>query len=184
MTTDVLQSPLSEFIKEKAFFEAVFVNSPVGIALTDSTGRFLDVNESLASILGCARAELVGRSFQEFTCQTDILPAMKMFNALLQGGINSYEMEERFVRKDGSLVWVKIKVNAVRPDVETTHAVKHIIRIEPQVLPSKAVMSDVMRDPLIRRYVHLIIGLLVWSTASSIVNVLHLLGVIPGLSGH
>lgn len=181
MTTDILQSPLAEFIKERSFFEAVFVNSPVGIALTDSTGRFLDVNEAFANILGCARTELVERSFQEFTYQLDVLPSMKMFNALLRGGVNSYEMEERFVRKDGSLVWVRIKVNAVRPNAETTHAVKHIIRIEPQALPSKAIMSDVMRDPLIRRYVHLVIGLLVWSVAASIVNILHLLGAIPAL---
>jgi len=180
---DVLDSPLAGVICEKAFFDAVFVHSPVGIVLTDSTGKFLDTNDACAHLFGYSRSELVGKSFQELTYQEDVLQDMKMFNTLLKGVTGSYEMAKRFVRKDGTLVWAKIKVNSVWIDDKMSHTVKHIMRIEPQVSPSQVVVTDLMRDPLVRRYANVLLGLLGFSTITSIISVLHLLGIVPG-AGH
>jgi PAS domain S-box-containing protein len=173
---DTLDSPLGTVICEKAFFDAVFINSPTGIILADATGRFLDANEACAHILGYSRSELVGKTFQELTHQEDILFDMQMFNQLLRGIEDSYEMTKRFIAKSGHVVWVHIRVNAVKEDHRLTHLVKHILQIEPHTQPCQVAVSDMLRDPLVKRYILILFALLIFSTVSSVLSLFHILG--------
>ena len=173
---DTIESPLSGVICDKPFFDAVFMHSPVGIFLTDATGRFMDVNATCATILGYPRSELIGLSFQEITCKEDILYDMQMFNELLAGRDDSYEMTKRFIRKDGEYVWVKIKVNSVRENDKTTHLVKHIIQLNPGLKSSSSLVKDIFKDSHIKKLMKIIIGVLLFAVASSTLTLLHMFG--------
>ena len=94
----------------------VFEFAPVGIAQFDTAGRFLMVNQRLCSIFGYAREELVSRTFQEITFPDDLPGCLQLTTDLACGKLARYRHDKRFVRRDGSVVWVCVTVGAVRDD--------------------------------------------------------------------
>lgn len=91
----------------EARFRGTFENAAVGIAHIGLLGRWHRVNERLLEIVGYARAELVQKTFQEITHPDDRAGEMARFDALKSGQIDSYSLEKRLLRKDGSIVWVQ-----------------------------------------------------------------------------
>lgn len=88
--------------------------APVGIAHFDAGGRFLFVNSRLCSILGYTRDELLSVTFDEITFPEDRRACLNANARLAAGDVESYGIEKRFVRHDGSAVWTRVTVSAVR----------------------------------------------------------------------
>jgi PAS domain S-box-containing protein len=88
--------------------------APIGMAQFDLQGRFLDVNDRLCEILGCNRADLLTRTFQELTFADDLPRCLELTSRLAANETPSYQHHKRFVRPDGSVVWARITVSAVR----------------------------------------------------------------------
>jgi PAS domain S-box-containing protein len=88
--------------------------APIGLAQFDHEGRFLLVNDRLCEILGCARTDILARTFQEITFPEDLGRCLELTGRLAANEIPSYCLEKRFVRPDGSIVWTRITVSAVR----------------------------------------------------------------------
>ena len=108
------RSLAEERCRETAVLRATIELAPVGIAHIGLDGRFLYANPKLCAILGYSQAGLAERTFQEITYADD-LPRCVALNTQLGGGaIPSYVHEKRFVRADGSLVWARVTVSAVR----------------------------------------------------------------------
>src|SRR5262245_38285210 len=97
-----------------AGLRATIDHAPIGLAQFDVAGRFLHVNDRLCEILGCTRDQLVDRTFQEITFPEDLPHCLELTARILTGAIPSYCVEKRFVRPDGSIVWTRITVSAVR----------------------------------------------------------------------
>jgi PAS domain S-box-containing protein len=99
-----------------ALFRAMLEQQAVGIAHTDLTGRFLLVNDRYAEITGRSRQELLGMRMQEITHPDDLQANLALFQRMASGGAD-FLIEKRYVRPDGSCVWVNNSVSAVRrPD--------------------------------------------------------------------
>lgn len=110
-------------VREKRF-RNYFEQGLIGMAVTSTDGRWIDVNERLCRILGFERDELVQRTWLELTHPEDLATDLEEFNRLLEGAIDHYEMEKRFLRKDGGLVHTKIQVRAFhRKDGSIDHIV-------------------------------------------------------------
>ena len=98
-------------------YRAMFAATSVGVSETDPASRqLLRVNERLAHLLGYTVAELVGKTVSELTHADDRQADSDGFARLVQGQADSYEVEKRLLRKDGSAVWVHVTVNLVRDD--------------------------------------------------------------------
>lgn len=97
---------------------AIFAQSAAGIALGDLTGKLLSVNDHFCRIVGRPRDELIGIRMQEITFADDLPENQRLFQHMVQTG-ESFEIEKRYVRGDGSLVWVANSVSAIRDDGET-----------------------------------------------------------------
>jgi PAS domain S-box-containing protein len=89
-------------------FRGTFENAAVGIAHIDTTGRFLRVNEKFCAIVGYPHGELVQRTVQELTHPDDRAAGLSLAAALFRGESPSSGLERRYVRKDGSPVWVEV----------------------------------------------------------------------------
>jgi len=89
-------------------FRGTFENAGVGIAHTHSTGRLLRVNEKFCAIVGFPRAELLQKTFQDITHPDDLTTSLGSLAALLRGEPAVLRHEKRYVRKDGSPVWVEL----------------------------------------------------------------------------
>jgi PAS domain S-box-containing protein len=89
-------------------FRGTFENAAVGIAHTHPTGRLLRVNEKFCAIVGHPREELLRKTFQDITHPDDLAASVGSLAALLQGEALTLAHEKRYLRKDGSTVWVEL----------------------------------------------------------------------------
>src|SRR5512132_1963234 len=94
--------------ESEARFRGTFENAAVGIANVGTDGAWLRVNQRLCEILGYSRAELLQKSFQEITHPEDLPFNLDRFTALMRGEIDTYQLEKRYLRKDGHTVWVDL----------------------------------------------------------------------------
>jgi len=95
-------------------FRSTFEQAAVGIAHTATDGRFARINERFCSIVGYTREELLGRSFQQITHAEDLDVDLDKIRQVLAGVMQTYSLEKRYIRKDGSTVWVNLTVSLVR----------------------------------------------------------------------
>jgi PAS domain S-box-containing protein len=95
-------------------FHATFENAAVGIAHVAPDGRWLRVNRALCRIVGYPPDELLTKSFQEITYPNDLEADLAQVEQMLDGTINSYEIDKRYLRKNGTVVWVRLTVGCVR----------------------------------------------------------------------
>ncbi len=100
--------------ESEARFRAIFAQAAVGVAQVAPDGRWLDVNQRLCEIVGYAREELLGGTFQAITHPDDLEADLEFVRQMLANEIRSYAMEKRYRRKDGSLVWIHLTVSLVR----------------------------------------------------------------------
>jgi PAS domain S-box-containing protein len=89
-------------------YRAVFDHAAVGLARVAPDGSFIEVNDCVCQITGYAREELLGMSFQAITHPDDLGEDLANAELLLSGSQQSYGMDKRYVRKDGSTVWVRL----------------------------------------------------------------------------
>jgi PAS domain S-box-containing protein len=95
-------------------FRATFFQAAVGIAHQGLSGEWLLVNDRLCEMLGYTRAELRGITFLDITHPDDRETCAEALRRLRAGEASSYSTEKRYVRKDGSIIWVKLFVAPVR----------------------------------------------------------------------
>ena len=98
----------------EARYRVTFENAPVGIAHVAPDGRWLRVNEALCRILGYAPDELTAKSFQDVTYSDDIAASIARVDQMRDGKIDRYDADKRYLRKDGTIVWVRLTVSGVR----------------------------------------------------------------------
>jgi two-component system CheB/CheR fusion protein len=95
-------------------FRAIFEGSSVGKAQVDPmTRRFLRVNAALCAITGYTEAELLALTVDDLTRPDDRERDRELFDRLVQGKA-SYQLEKRYVRNDGRLVWVTVTGNVIQ----------------------------------------------------------------------
>jgi len=91
-------------------------DSPIGTALVGLDGRFVRVNRALCQIVGYPREELVGLSSHEITHPADVDVDREGKTRLAGGEIPYFRRDKRYVRKDGSIVFVRLTASLVRDD--------------------------------------------------------------------
>lgn len=95
-------------------FRSAMENSAVGMALVGLDGSWLKVNRALAEFFGRTEAELLATDFQSLTYPEDLQSDLALMEATLHGDRTSYQMEKRYIRKDGEIVWALLNVAIVR----------------------------------------------------------------------
>jgi PAS domain S-box-containing protein len=109
-----LQQKTEELARAKELFQDVFDQAPVGIARTDAIGRWLMVNPRLCEMLGYTLEELLALRLPQLTHPDDVAADSEMMSRLLSGESRVYRREQRYVRKDGTVVWVNLTLSAER----------------------------------------------------------------------
>jgi PAS domain S-box-containing protein len=95
-------------------FRRAFVNSAIGMAITSLEGRWLQVNAALVRILGYSEEELLATTFQALTHPEDLEANLELLRRALAGKIDHYEMQKRYIHKDGRTISVLLTVSVVQ----------------------------------------------------------------------
>lgn len=110
---DRLLAQLAATRESEALFKATFEQSAVGIAHIAPDGRWLRVNRRLCEIVGYSEQQLLAKTFQEITHPDDLDADLVQVRRMLDGEIERYAIEKRYLREDGSIVWVELTVALV-----------------------------------------------------------------------
>lgn len=98
------------FRASEAGYRSMFELASVGIALVAPDGGWINVNRALCEIIGYNAAELELLTFQDITHPDDLNTDIEHLQQLIDGKIDHYQMEKRYLRKDGDSVWVNLSV--------------------------------------------------------------------------
>ncbi|WP_414575450.1 PAS domain S-box protein [Anabaena sp. CCY 9402-a] len=102
--------------ESEARFRAMFNQAALGIALVNLDGQFLQVNPALCKLTGYSHDELIQMNFEDITHPDDLESDWNEAQRVLAQEISNYSLEKRYVRKDGSIVWVNLTSSAVGND--------------------------------------------------------------------
>ncbi|MBG1245001.1 PAS domain S-box protein [Nostoc sp. NZL] len=94
-------------------FRTMFNQAAVGISLVALDGQFLQINSALCEITGYSHEELIQMNFEEITHPDDLEVDWDNARRVLAKEISGYSLEKRYIRKDGSIVWVNLTSSAV-----------------------------------------------------------------------
>ena len=107
-------TPLTTPGERDRSLQTAFDRATVGIALVSLEGRWLHFNQRLCDLLGYSREELAAHTWQDLTFPDDRAASDALFRRTLSGERDVYDLNKRYVRKDGTQVWAHLTVALVR----------------------------------------------------------------------
>ncbi len=150
-------------VREKeAHFRCIFDTGAAGIARISLDHSFTELNDAFCRLLGFERDELTQMTWQDITHPEDIAPDMELVEQLIEGEIPYYGLENRYFRKNMTLIWVFLTVSLVRDSEGTPQYFVWIIqdiserkRLEEKLRETDrhkdeflAILSHELRNPL------------------------------------
>lgn len=89
-------------------------NSPIGFCGTDLKGNFIDVNPAMCLMLGYSKKELTAKHFNQVSHPDDREINQEMYQKLVEGKIKYFDLEKRYIHKNGKIVYVLIRSQLAR----------------------------------------------------------------------
>jgi len=123
----VTQFPAARDYDRDLRFRAMFEGAAIGIGICQLDGRILEANPALSRMLGYSQEELTGTNARELyperrrevgpeISDDNFPPDERLLADLLRGKRDSFEVEKRYRRKDGSELWGHLTVSLGRDD--------------------------------------------------------------------
>lgn len=129
------QRALVQQLDEKSHsLDLIFEQAPIGIAVSQgcdsdpSADVIVKVNSTFEQITGMTREELMSSGWPKITHPDDLEEDMENFRKLRAGEIRMYSMDKRYIRPDGSIVWVHMVVAPL--DLPNERQYKHICLVQ------------------------------------------------------
>jgi len=138
-------------------FDPVFELPPVGICIVGLEGRTTWSNDVLRHALGYSADELAAMSFAELTHPDDVEASLDSFAQMVEGTIDGFAKEERFICKDGRILWVALTMSLVaEADGKPSYAIgvtreltdRHLLESDPRAVEQRSQLQ-VERVPAI-----------------------------------
>jgi PAS domain S-box-containing protein len=117
-------------------FQTVFQYAPLGIAIAAPDGRFLEVNDYLLEALGYSLEEIRELTFLEITHPDDQSESKRLSDAVQSRAADFYEVEKRYLKKDGGVLWIRLRATALR---KVDHSIKYWFGIIEDITEKKQV---------------------------------------------
>ncbi len=95
-------------------FRTTFEGAAIGMKIANLEGRFLKTNPALQAMLGYSDAQLRDFTFEGITHPQDRPITRQLFQELLAGQLDRYQLEKRYIHARGNWVWVRLSVSSIR----------------------------------------------------------------------
>ncbi len=106
----------SSLKESEQWFRSSFRDAAIGMALVGPGGRFLQVNRAFSEIVGYEQDELLSKTFLDLTHPDDAATNVEHLERMLAEEIDTYQIEKRYVHKDGHDVWAFLSASLVRDE--------------------------------------------------------------------
>lgn len=100
--------------KSREEFKRYFETGSIGLCVTSPDKGWLEVNDRLCQMLGYTKDELSLLTWSELTYPDDLEADLDLFTQVINGEIDTYEIDKRFVRKDGTMLYTSLSVTCKR----------------------------------------------------------------------
>ena len=135
--------------ENEGLFRSAFDHAAIGMALVSAKGQWLQVNRSLCEILGYSEVELLATTFQKLTHPDDLGTALANIKQLIKGKLPVYQMEKRYLHRQGHAVWVLWSVSPVRErGSRALHLIFQIQDITDRKRAEERLLHDAFHDSL------------------------------------
>jgi PAS domain S-box-containing protein len=116
IATDITERKRAEdaLRESEARFRGTFEQAAVGIALAEPDGPFLKINQRYCDILGYSTEEMLSMTYMDITHPDDREATQTFVAQAVSGELERPQMEKRYIRKDGSTIWIKLTLSHVR----------------------------------------------------------------------
>ena len=118
---------LARIQQSEARFRAIFEGTTTGIAIVGLDGHLFQTNPALQALLGYSEEDLKDAHFTEATHPDDVEKDIELYRELTSGRRDSYEIEKRYIRKDGSLLWGRLNASPIRTPEGSPHFIVGIM---------------------------------------------------------
>ena len=96
-------------------FHVMFEMASIGIAQADPhTGKWIRVNQKLCEITGYTAEEMLALHVPDITHPEDRGMDWEAFQRVVRGEVPNYRIEKRYIRKDGTVIWVNVNMTVIR----------------------------------------------------------------------
>lgn len=124
---------LEELHKSQARFQAIFNDSAVGMGVMGLDRKIIDANPAICRMYGMTRDEMIGMSAAEVTYPEDNPQSTQLLDELITGQRDSYEIDRRYIRRNGEVFWAHVTMSSVRgSDGKPLYLVGMVIDIDEQ----------------------------------------------------
>ncbi len=106
-TMDSLSESREKLLRSEERFRNIFEKSPVGIILLDYNFQPFQINKVMEQMLGYSNAQFLQLTGKDYVHEQDYLDVEDLLKKLLRSNSKSYALEQRFVRKNGEMIWVR-----------------------------------------------------------------------------
>ena len=116
--TDITERKLAEkkLRVNRDRFRAIFDRAGMGIVIANETGYIEDYNAAFSEMLGYDKEELLQKHFKDITFSEDLDMNLDPVRQMIAGQIDKYQMEKRYMSKEGRQIWCNLTSSAIRGD--------------------------------------------------------------------
>jgi len=130
------------FAEGQRWLQAIMGTVQVGIGVTDGSGGFTMANSALLAILGFGLKEIRRLKATDLTHEDDLDATRKVIDRFQKGKLESFNMQKRMTRKDGTVIWVDVSTSAMR---DREGALTHIVGAFRDITEQKAREQEIRK---------------------------------------
>ena len=134
---------MEELRQSEARFQAAFESSAIGMALMTVDEHFLKANAAVRKISGYSEEELEKITASEILYSEDSSVGLDLFTEMMDGKRDHYQMERRYVRKNGEVFWASLTLSAVR---DTQGNVAYLVALVEDIDEQKRTLAELKKS--------------------------------------
>jgi PAS domain S-box-containing protein len=129
--------------EKESLFNIAFDNANLGIIIISNTGKITGANSFITRILGYSNEELSEMKYTDLSHPHDKDISIKLFKEILSGKRNSYQVEKRYIHKNGKVIWGRVSVTAVKDEKKK---IKYFIAIAENITSQREIKSKLASE--------------------------------------
>ena len=133
-----------DLYRDEKRFQTVFDAAPLGIAIADAKGYFLEANDAFFRLLGYSKDEIKKLTFMDITHPDDRSETIRLSKKAFNGENNSYQTEKRYLKQNGEYLWGIVRATAI---TDNNGDVQYWLALIEDITEHKAAKEQESRNP-------------------------------------